>query len=91
MLQSTVLQRVGHDLAAEQRITTERDPGLPWWLSGKESACQHRHSFDPGVGKTPWRRKQQLLQYSSVENPMDRGARWAMVHGVAKGQARLSN
>ena len=26
--------------------------GLPWWLSGKESACQwRRHGFDPWVGK----------------------------------------
>ena len=34
--------------------------GLPWWLSGKESACQlRRHGFDPWVGKIPWRRKWQ--------------------------------
>ena len=33
---------------------------LPWWLSGKESACQcRRHGFDPWVGKIPWRRKWQ--------------------------------
>ena len=31
------------------------------------------------------------LQYSCLENPMDRGAWWATVHGVAKSQARLSN
>ena len=31
------------------------------------------------------------LQYSGLENPMDRGAWWATVHGVAKSQARLSN
>ena len=32
--------------------------GLPWWLSGKESACQNRGCrFDPWVGKIPWRRK----------------------------------
>ena len=31
--------------------------GLPWWLSGKESACQCRRlRFDPWVGKMPWRR-----------------------------------
>ncbi|CAM9645020.1 unnamed protein product, partial [Rangifer tarandus platyrhynchus] len=30
------------------------------------------------------------LQYSCLENPMDRGAWWAMVHGVAKNQTRLS-
>ena len=29
------------------------------------------------------------LQYSCLENPMDRGAWWAAVHGVAEGQARL--
>ena len=34
--------------------------GLPWWLSGKESACQcRRHRFGPWVGKTPWSRKGQ--------------------------------
>ena len=31
------------------------------------------------------------LQYSCLENPMDRGAWWAAVHGVAKGQTQLSD
>ena len=31
------------------------------------------------------------LQYTCLENPMDRGAWWAAVHGVAKSQTRLSN
>ena len=31
------------------------------------------------------------LQYSCLENPMDRGAWWATVHEVIKGQTRLSN
>ena len=31
------------------------------------------------------------LQYSCLENPMDGGAWWAAVHGVAKGQTRLSD
>ena len=31
------------------------------------------------------------LQYSCLENPMDGGARWATVHGVAKSWARLSD
>jgi len=32
--------------------------GLPWWFSGKESACQcGRHGFDPWIGKISWRRK----------------------------------
>ena len=34
--------------------------GLPWWLSGKESAHQWRRGgFNPRVGKFPWRSKQQ--------------------------------
>ena len=31
------------------------------------------------------------LQHSCLENPMDRGAWWAAVHGVAKSRTRLSN
>jgi len=32
----------------------QEKPGLPWWLSGKESACQHRRlRFDPWSGKIP--------------------------------------
>ena len=32
-----------------------------------------------------------ILQYSCLENPMDRGAWWAAVHRVAKSQIRLSD
>ena len=36
--------------------------GLPWWLSGEESACQcKRCGFDPWIGKIPWRRKWQHI------------------------------
>ena len=36
--------------------------GLPWWLSGKESACQcTRHRFDPWPGKVPRAAEQQSL------------------------------
>ena len=46
---------------------------LPCWLSGKESACQcKRHSFDPWVGKIPWRRAWHPAQCSSLKNPVDR-------------------
>ena len=64
---------------------------LPWWLSSKESTCQFRKpGFDPWVGKIPWRRKGNPLQCSCLENPMDRGAWWATVHGVTKSQTRQS-
>ena len=33
---------------------------IPWWLSGKDSACQcRRHGFNPWVRKIPWSRKWQ--------------------------------
>jgi len=38
----------------------------------------------PGVGNG------NTLQYCCLENPMDRGAWWATVHGVAKSQTRLN-
>ena len=46
---------------------------------GKESA---RYAGDPS--SISWRRKWQPLQYSRLENPMDRGAWWATVHGVTE-------
>ena len=46
-----------------------------------------RWGFDLWVGKIPWRRKWQPLQYPCLENLMDRRARWAAVHGVAKSWA----
>ena len=44
----------------------------------------------PGLGRSPGERNSNPLQYSCLENPMDRGAWWATVHGVSKSQTRLS-
>ena len=38
----------------------------------------------PGLGRSPGRGNGKSLQYSCLENPMDRGAWRAIVHGVAK-------
>ena len=38
----------------------------------------------PGLGRSPVGGHGNPLQYSCLENPMDRGAWWATVHGVAK-------
>ena len=43
-----------------------------------------RPGFNFWVRKIPWRRKWHPLQDSCLENPMDRGAWWATVLGVAK-------
>jgi len=47
--------------------------------------------FDTRVGKIPGGGHGNPLQYSCLENPMDRGAWRAIVHGVAKSWSRLSN
>ena len=53
------------------------------WHSGKKSACQYRRpGFDPWVGKIPWSKKWQPALVLWVENPVDRGAWRATIHGV---------
>ena len=45
----------------------------------------------PGSGRSPGGGNGNPLQYSCLENPMDRGAWWATVLGVAKSRAQLSD
>ena len=65
------------------------------WHSGKEYSCQCRKckrlKFYPGLGRSPGGGNGNLLQYSCLENSMDRGAWWATVYGVAKSGAQLIN
>ena len=44
----------------------------------------------PGLGRSPGGGNGNPLQYSCLENPMDRGAWWTVVHGVAKSQVQLT-
>ena len=63
----------------------------PGGSDSKESA---RNAGDlgsvPGLRRSPGERNGYPLQYSCLENAMDRGAWWATVHGVAKSLTRLS-
>ena len=45
----------------------------------------------PGSGRSPGEGNGNPLQYSCLENPMDREAWWAVVHGVAKSRTWLSD
>ena len=45
----------------------------------------------PGLGRSPGEGNGNPLQYSCLENPMEGGAWWATVHGVAKSRTRLSD
>ena len=61
--------------------------------SGKEPTCQcrrhKRRGFDPGSGRSPGAARGNPLQYSCLENRVDRGASQATVHGVTKSQTQL--
>ena len=45
----------------------------------------------PGLGRSPGVGNSNPLQYSCLENPMDRGAWWAIIHRIAQSQSRLSD
>ena len=58
---------------------------LPWWLSGKEYACNAGDlGLIPGSGRSPGEGNGNPLQYSCLGNLMDSGAWWATVHEVTK-------
>ena len=60
---------------------------------GKEPACKSGDGGDVGsvllLGRSHGGGHGNLLQYSCLENPRDRGAWWATVHRVAKSWTRL--
>ena len=63
------------------------------WLSGKEFTSNAGDTGDvgliPALGRSPGRGHGNPLQYSCLENPMNRGAWRATVQGAAKSQTRL--
>ena len=61
--------------------------GFPGGSASKESACNAGDpSLIPGSGRSPEGRNGNPLQYSCLENPMDRGVWQATIHGAAKSQ-----
>ena len=64
------------------QITIRRCSGLPWGSDGQESACNPGDpGLIPGSGRSPGEGNGNSLQYSCLENPMDRGAWQATVLG----------
>ena len=66
--------------------------GFPGGSEVKASAC-NAGDLDsiPGLGRSPGEGNGNPLQYSCLENPIDRGAWWATVHRVSMSQTRLSD
>ena len=65
--------------------------GFPGVSNGRESSCSAGDLGSiPGSGRSPGEGNGNPLQYSGLENPMDRGAWQATVHGVTKSWTWLS-
>ena len=71
--------------------------GFPGGATGKEPTCQcrtHKRNREmwgsiPGSGRSPAGGHGKPLQYSCLDNPMDRGDWQATVHGVTKSWTQL--
>ena len=76
----------------KQRYRDRASLVAQWWricLPMQETDIGDTGSI-PGSGRSPGGGNGNLLQYSCLGSPMDRGALWATVHGVTKSQKRLS-
>ena len=88
-LQAMGSQRVGHDSNIKDLISIAL--GFPGGSEVKASASKAGDLGSIlGSGRSPEEGNGNPLQYSCLENPMDRGAWQAIVHGVAKCWTRLS-
>ena len=70
----------------------ESEKHLPCGSDSEESACNAGDpGLIPGSGRSPGEGNGNPLQYSCLENPNDRGAWQAIVHGVANSWTRLND
>ena len=69
--------------------------GLPGWLNGLKKKNLSAHAGDAGLisgsGRSPQEENGTLLQYSCWDNPMDKRAWRALVHGVTKSWTQISD
>ena len=71
--------------AGEENSLGKKYTGLPWLISGKESTCNAGDLGSiPGSGRSTGEGNGYPLQYSCLDNSIDRGAWWATIHGVTK-------
>ena len=77
---------LNYSVSISKIICLTEPQGFPGGARGKEPACHEGDIRDagsiPGLGRSPRGGNGNPLQYSCLENPMDRGAWWATAHGV---------
>ena len=83
------------EVGSSHLLVSNGKVGLPQRLNNKEFACSVGAAGDmsltPASRRPPGGEHGHPLQYSCLENPVDRGPWQATVHGVAKSQTRLSD
>ena len=81
---------LGWFLPAWFSVALHGDLGFPGMSDGKESACNAGDtSLIPGSGRSSGEGNNYPLQYSCLENSVNRGAWWATIHGIMRSQIRL--
>ena len=88
MFLCSLIQQIFKESLLGVRYHLGKMMGFPNRSSSKESACNDAGDVGliPGLRIFPREGNGSPLQCSCLENPMDRGAWWAAVHGVAKSQ-----
>ena len=72
------------------KCVSRHEMGFPGASDDKESACNAGDLGSiPGLGTSAGGGHSNPLQYSCLENPMDRGAWWATIHEVAESDMTL--
>ena len=88
----TVLIMFMHNICTLTYDTFIISLGFPGGSDDEESACSAGDLGSiTGLGRSPGEGNGHPIQYLCLENSMDRGAWWAVVHGVAKSWTRLSD
>ena len=89
-MQKTQVRSLGWEDPLEKELATP-PVYFPGGSDGKASVYDAEDpGSSPGLGRSPGEGNGNPLQYYCLENPMDRGAWWATVHGVAKSWTQLS-
>ena len=77
----------GFGLGIYRCLITHKASLVAQWLKNLPANAGDVNSI-PRLGRSPGEGDGNSLQYPRLENPMDRGASWATVHGVVKSRGR---
>ena len=87
-----IIREMQFKTTMKYHLTHVRIGGFPGGSEVKASACNAGDLGSiPGSRRSPGEGNGNPLQCSCLENPMDGGAWWATVHGIAKSRTRLSD